>query len=118
MRNPRSLTDHLLELHTSVRGLSIYIFTEECWARSRRWVALVIQVWSAVVVEELGPPEQKSPIALWNDTVVWEVTSGVLSHAKSKPWQVCKAEISEPLVQLIYVAVVYSKEKLLKWGLE
>ena len=64
------------------------------------------------------PRRQKSPIALWNDTAVWEVTSGVLLRTTSRPWQVCKAEISEPLGQLIYVAVVYSKEQPLKWGLE
>lgn len=64
------------------------------------------------------PRRQKSPIALWNDAAVWEVTSGVLLRTKSRPWQVCKAEISEPLGQLIYVAVVYSKEQLLKQGLE
>lgn len=63
-------------------------------------------------------PGQKSPIVLWNDTAVWEGTSGVLLHTKSRPWQVCKAEISEPFRQLIHVAVVYAKEWLLKWGLE
>lgn len=64
------------------------------------------------------PDGQKSPITLRNGTAVWEVTSGVLLRTKSRPWQVCKAEISEPLGQLMYVAVVYSKEQPLKRGLE
>lgn len=58
----------------------------------------------------LQPPGQKSPMALWNDTAVWEGTSGVLLHTKSRPWQVCKAETSESFRQLIYVAVVYAEE--------
>lgn len=57
----------------------------------------------------LQPPGQKSCTVLWNDTV-WEGTSVVLLHTKSRRWQVCKAEISEPFRQLIYVAVVYAKE--------
>lgn len=97
-------------------------------AWSRRWGALVIPVrfLPAAVAEGLlmavlcflQPPGQKSHIALLNDTGGWEGTSGVLLHTKSRPWQVCKAEISEPFRQLIYVAVVYGKEWLLKWGLQ
>lgn len=64
------------------------------------------------------PRGQKSPTALGSDAAVWEVTSGVLLRTKSRPWQVCKAEISEPLGQPIYVAAVYSKEQPPKQGLE
>lgn len=80
-------------------------------AWSRRWGALVIPVrfLPAAVAEGLlvavlcflQPPGQKSHIALLNDTGGWEGTSGVLLHTKSRPWQVCKAEISEPFRQLI-----------------
>lgn len=89
--------------------------------------ALLVPVWFllAAVAEGLPmavlgflqPPRQKSPTVLWNDTV-WEGTSGVLLHTKSRPWQVCKTEISEWFRQLIYVAVVYAKKWVLKWGLE
>lgn len=45
-------------------------------------------------------------------------TSGLWLGAKSGPWQVCKAEISELGREIIDVAVVYAKEQLLRWSLE
>lgn len=44
--------------------------------------------------------------------------SGLWFGAKSRLWQVCKAEISELGIEIIDVAVVYAKEQLLKRGLE
>lgn len=94
-------------------------------AWSGRWGALITTArflpaegLLMAVLGFLQPLGQKSPIALGNDMAVCDGTSGVLLHTKSRPWQVCKVEISEPFRQLIYVAVVYAKEWLLKWGLE
>lgn len=79
----------------------------------------VIQAWSLPAAVAQGLTQMgRNPPSLRNGTAVWEVTSGVLLRTKSRPWQVCKAEISEPLGQLMYVAVVYSKEQPLKRGLE